>query len=179
MIGNGRRGGGTERDRDMEEDEDEGREERSSEGGGGGGFGGWRSHLLGGLTQRVKSWYWGARPLVSLNLNEPPTHESLPRTDTSFFLFRSSLCLSIFLLIFLFPFSLFYFTFKASLVLLYFKISILFSFFLCSPMSFAKRFESRANVSSRDVRPWNSRRVFLKLKRPDCLNLISSVLKAA
>lgn len=66
MIGNGRRGGGgTERDRDMEEDEDEGREERSSEGGGGGGFGGWRSHLLGGLTQRVKSWYWGARPLVS------------------------------------------------------------------------------------------------------------------
>ncbi|XP_031774727.1 whirlin isoform X3 [Apis florea] len=64
MIGNGRRGGGTERDRDMEEDEDEGREERSSEGGGGGGFGGWRSHLLGGLTQRVKSWYWGARPLL-------------------------------------------------------------------------------------------------------------------
>lgn len=142
MIGNGRRGGGTERDRDMEEDEDEGREERSSEGGGGGGFGGWRSHLLGGLTQRVKSWYWGARPLVSLNLNEPPTHKSLPRTDTSFFLFRSSLCLSIFLLIFLFPFFLFYFTFKASLVLLYFKISIFF-FFLCSPMSFAKRFESR------------------------------------
>lgn len=68
MIGNGRRGGGTERDRDMEEDEDEGREERSSEGGGGGGFGGWRSHLLGGLTQRVKSWYWGARPLVSFNI---------------------------------------------------------------------------------------------------------------
>ncbi|XP_076223137.1 whirlin protein dyschronic isoform X1 [Nomia melanderi] len=64
MIGNGRRGGGTERDREMEEDEDEGREERSSEGGGGGGFGGWRSHLLGGLTQRVKSWYWGARPLL-------------------------------------------------------------------------------------------------------------------
>ncbi|XP_076670353.1 whirlin protein dyschronic isoform X5 [Andrena cerasifolii] len=65
MIGNARRGGGggTERERDMEEDEDEGREERSSEGGGGGGFGGWRSHLLGGLTQRVKSWYWGARPL--------------------------------------------------------------------------------------------------------------------
>lgn len=58
MIGNGRR------DRDTE-DEDEEREERSSEGGGGGGFGGWRSHLLGGLTQRVKSWYWGARPLVS------------------------------------------------------------------------------------------------------------------
>ncbi|XP_025156218.1 whirlin isoform X8 [Harpegnathos saltator] len=64
MIGNGRRGGGAgERDRDLEEDEDEGREERSSESGGGGGFGGWRSHLLGGLTQRVKSWYWGARPL--------------------------------------------------------------------------------------------------------------------
>ncbi|XP_057332815.1 whirlin isoform X2 [Microplitis mediator] len=56
MIGNGRR------DRDTE-DEDEGREERSSEGGSVGGFGGWRSHLLGGLTQRVKSWYWGARPL--------------------------------------------------------------------------------------------------------------------
>ncbi|XP_015126274.1 whirlin isoform X4 [Diachasma alloeum] len=56
MISNGRR------ERDTE-DEDEGREERSSEGGGGGGFGGWRSHLLGGLTQRVKSWYWGARPL--------------------------------------------------------------------------------------------------------------------
>ncbi|XP_032677974.1 whirlin isoform X1 [Odontomachus brunneus] len=65
MIGNGRRGGGAgERDRDLEEDEDEGREERSSESGGGGGFGGWRSHLLGGLTQRVKSWYWGARPLL-------------------------------------------------------------------------------------------------------------------
>ncbi|XP_043288285.1 whirlin isoform X8 [Venturia canescens] len=76
MIGNGRRGeggiggvgggggegGGGERDRETE-DEDEGREERSSEGGGGGGFGGWRNHLLGGLTQRVKSWYWGARPL--------------------------------------------------------------------------------------------------------------------
>ncbi|XP_044579620.1 whirlin isoform X5 [Cotesia glomerata] len=56
MIGNGRR------DRDTE-DEEEGREERSSEGGSVGGFGGWRSHLLGGLTQRVKSWYWGARPL--------------------------------------------------------------------------------------------------------------------
>lgn len=70
MIGNGRRGAG-ERDRDLEEDDElEGREERSSEsggggGGGGGGFGGWRSHLLGGITQRVKSWYWGARPLVS------------------------------------------------------------------------------------------------------------------
>lgn len=66
MIGNGRRGAG-DRDRDLEEDDElESREERSSEsGGGGGGFGGWRSHLLGGLTQRVKSWYWGARPLVS------------------------------------------------------------------------------------------------------------------
>ncbi|XP_063978688.1 whirlin isoform X3 [Diachasmimorpha longicaudata] len=56
MITNGRR------ERDTEH-EDEGREERSSEGGGGGGFGGWRSHLFGGLTQRVRSWYWGARPL--------------------------------------------------------------------------------------------------------------------
>lgn len=66
MIGNGRRGVG-ERNRDLEEDDElESREERGSEsGGGGGGFGGWRSHLLGGLTQRVKSWYWGARPLVS------------------------------------------------------------------------------------------------------------------
>ncbi|KAL6424731.1 hypothetical protein ACFW04_010002 [Cataglyphis niger] len=66
MIGNGRRGAGGERDRDLEEEDDEleSREERGSEsGGGGGGFGGWRSHLLGGLTQRVKSWYWGARPL--------------------------------------------------------------------------------------------------------------------
>ncbi|KAL6254628.1 hypothetical protein P5V15_013935 [Pogonomyrmex californicus] len=64
MIGNGRRGAG-ERNRDLEEDDElESREERVSEsGGGGGGFGGWRSHLLGGLTQRVKSWYWGARPL--------------------------------------------------------------------------------------------------------------------
>ncbi|XP_071557576.1 whirlin isoform X2 [Temnothorax nylanderi] len=64
MIGNGRRGAG-ERNRDLEEDDElESKEERGSEsGGGGGGFGGWRSHLLGGLTQRVKSWYWGARPL--------------------------------------------------------------------------------------------------------------------
>ncbi|XP_025992802.1 whirlin isoform X8 [Solenopsis invicta] len=64
MIGNGRRGAG-DRNRDLEEDDElENREERGSEsGGGGGGFGGWRSHLLGGLTQRVKSWYWGARPL--------------------------------------------------------------------------------------------------------------------
>ncbi|XP_043475920.1 whirlin isoform X3 [Leptopilina heterotoma] len=59
MIGNGRR---RDRDRDRDtEDEEEGREDRNSESGGG--FGGWRSHLLGGLTQRVKSWYWGARPL--------------------------------------------------------------------------------------------------------------------
>ncbi|XP_039312752.1 whirlin isoform X6 [Solenopsis invicta] len=65
MIGNGRRGAG-DRNRDLEEDDElENREERGSEsGGGGGGFGGWRSHLLGGLTQRVKSWYWGARPLL-------------------------------------------------------------------------------------------------------------------
>lgn len=74
MIGNGRR------ERDTE-DEDEGREERSSEGGGGGGFGGWRSHLLGGLTQRVKSWYWGARPLVSSTFRNF-------RTITFFFNFR-------------------------------------------------------------------------------------------
>ncbi|XP_031785143.1 whirlin isoform X6 [Nasonia vitripennis] len=62
MIGNGG-ARHRERDRDTEDDEDEGREERSSESGGVGGFGGWRTHLLGGLTQRVKSWYWGARPL--------------------------------------------------------------------------------------------------------------------
>lgn len=70
MIGNGRRGAG-ERNRDLEEDDElESREERDSEsGGGGGGFGGWRSHL-GGLTQRVKSWYWGARPLVSFPILE-------------------------------------------------------------------------------------------------------------
>lgn len=70
MIGNGRRGAG-DRNRDLEEDDElESREERGSEsGGGGGGFGGWRSHLLGGLTQRVKSWYWGARPLVSFPIH--------------------------------------------------------------------------------------------------------------
>ena len=103
MIGNGRRGGGTERDRDMEEDEDEGREERSSEGGGGGGFGGWRSHLLGGLTQRVKSWYWGARPLVSLNLNETTnTQKSITHRYFfvyfffTFYLLSLSLSLSLF-----------------------------------------------------------------------------------
>ncbi|XP_012257574.2 whirlin isoform X3 [Athalia rosae] len=61
MMGNGRRG---ERDRE-EDDEDEelGRDQERSSESGGGGFGGWRTHLLGGLTQRVKSWYWGARPL--------------------------------------------------------------------------------------------------------------------
>lgn len=85
MIGNGRRGGGTERDRDMEEDEDEGREERSSEGGGGGGFGGWRSHLLGGLTQRVKSWYWGARPLVSFNIKRTINTQKCLFTHRYFF----------------------------------------------------------------------------------------------
>lgn len=87
MIGNARRGGGggTERERDMEEDEDEGREERSSEGGGGGGFGGWRSHLLGGLTQRVKSWYWGARPLVSFLIKRTTTHRSTTHRYTSTF----------------------------------------------------------------------------------------------
>lgn len=79
MIGNGRRGAG-ERDRDLEEDDElESREERSSEsgGGGGGGFGGWRSHLLGGLTQRVKSWYWGARPLVSFPIQKDTISFSL------------------------------------------------------------------------------------------------------
>lgn len=107
MIGNGRRGGGTERDRDMEEDEDEGREERSSEGGGGGGFGGWRSHLLGGLTQRVKSWYWGARPLVSFNIKRTINTQKclLLRTDIFFISFFFSLDFSpVFL-----PFSSFYF----------------------------------------------------------------------
>lgn len=81
MIGNGRRGGGA-GERDLEEDEDEGREERSSESGGGGGFGGWRSHLLGGLTQRVKSWYWGARPLVSFPIQRTQ--------QTTFFFFSFS-----------------------------------------------------------------------------------------
>ncbi|XP_046484995.1 whirlin isoform X7 [Neodiprion pinetum] len=61
MMGNGRRG---ERDREEDDEDEEGREERNSESGGGG-FGGWRNHLLGGLTQRVKSWYWGARPLLT------------------------------------------------------------------------------------------------------------------
>ncbi|XP_023318542.1 whirlin isoform X2 [Trichogramma pretiosum] len=48
------------RERDIEDVLDEERDERSSESGGG--FGGWKNHLLGGITQRVKSWYWG-RPL--------------------------------------------------------------------------------------------------------------------
>lgn len=127
MIGNGRRGGGTERDRDMEEDEDEGREERSSEGGGGGGFGGWRSHLLGGLTQRVKSWYWGARPLVSFNIKRTINTQKclLLRTDIFFISFFFSLDFSpVFL-----PFSSFYF-----------KINFL-SFFFLLTVSF-KSFES-------------------------------------
>lgn len=106
MIGNGRRGGGTERDRDMEEDEDEGREERSSEGGGGGGFGGWRSHLLGGLTQRVKSWYWGARPLVSFKFKRNHKHTKVYHAQilSRLFLFFSLfLSLSVFSFSFLFP----------------------------------------------------------------------------
>ena len=57
MLGNGTRF----RERDIVDPLDEDREERSSESGG---FGGWKNHLLGGITQRVKSWYWG-RPLVS------------------------------------------------------------------------------------------------------------------
>uniref|UniRef100_A0ABD2X5M7 PDZ domain-containing protein n=1 Tax=Trichogramma kaykai TaxID=54128 RepID=A0ABD2X5M7_9HYME len=56
MLGNGM----TLRERDIEDVLDEERDERSSESGGG--FGGWKNHLLGGITQRVKSWYWG-RPL--------------------------------------------------------------------------------------------------------------------
>lgn len=94
MIGNGRRGGGAgERDRDLEEDEDEGREERSSESGGGGGFGGWRTHLLGGLTQRVKSWYWGARPLVSFPIQRTAINSLF--LSLSFFIYLS-LSLSLF-----------------------------------------------------------------------------------
>ena len=64
MLGNGRR---CDRDREIEEDEEDGGDERNSESGGGGGFGGWKNNLLGGITQRVKSWYWGASPLVSPN----------------------------------------------------------------------------------------------------------------
>lgn len=93
MIGNGRRGAG-ERDRDLEEDDElENREERSSESGGGGGFGGWRSHLLGGLTQRVKSWYWGARPLVSF----PKSQRTLTQSLFLFFLSRKIRTLFFFL----------------------------------------------------------------------------------
>lgn len=112
MIGNGRRGGGTERDRDMEEDEDEGREERSSEGGGGGGFGGWRSHLLGGLTQRVKSWYWGARPLVSFIIKRTTTHKSTTHRYL-FFTFFVTICFLFLFFSFLFVL-LFSFVFLAS-----------------------------------------------------------------
>lgn len=88
MIGNGRRGAG-ERNRDLEEDDElESREERGSEsGGGGGGFGGWRSHLLGGLTQRVKSWYWGARPLVSFPIQRNAVFFSLSLNTHGFFSF--------------------------------------------------------------------------------------------
>lgn len=129
MIGNGRRGGGTERDRDMEEDEDEGREERSSEGGGGGGFGGWRSHLLGGLTQRVKSWYWGARPLVSFNIKRTINTQKCLLLRTDIFLSLSFFSPSPrFFPVFL-PFSSFYF-----------KINFL-SFFFLLTVSF-KSFES-------------------------------------
>lgn len=136
MIGNGRRGGGTERDRDMEEDEDEGREERSSEGGGGGGFGGWRSHLLGGLTQRVKSWYWGARPLVSFNIKRTINTQKCLFTHRYFFIsfffpprFFSRLS-------YLHPFSSFPFILK----LIYFLLSLSLFFFLLT-VSF-KSFES-------------------------------------
>lgn len=100
MIGNGRRGGGA-GERDLEEDEDEGREERSSESGGG--FGGWRSHLLGGLTQRVKSWYWGARPLVSFPIQrtQQTTFFFFSFSDThSFIISLSSFCSSFLLLFF-------------------------------------------------------------------------------
>lgn len=87
MIGSGRRGAG-ERNRDLEEDDElESREERGSEsGGGGGGFGGWRSHLLGGLTQRVKSWYWGARPLVSFPIQRNAISFSLSLDNARFLL---------------------------------------------------------------------------------------------
>lgn len=107
MIGNGRRGAG-DRNRDLDEDDElESREERGSEsGGGGGGFGGWRSHLLGGLTQRVKSWYWGARPLVSFPIQ---------RKTQSFSLFLLIRTVS-FTSSFLFP-SLFVFHFASQLIL--------------------------------------------------------------
>lgn len=144
MIGNGRRGGGTERDRDMEEDEDEGREERSSEGGGGGGFGGWRSHLLGGLTQRVKSWYWGARPLVSFNIKRTINTQKCLLLRTDIFL-----SLSFFPSIFLLSFFLF-------LLFISKLISFLFSFFSLSHLRASSRFKGWRG---------DSRRVSLKLKR--------------
>jgi len=91
MIGNGRRGA-SDRNRDLEEDDElESREERGSEsGGGGGGFVGWRSHLLGGLTQRVKSWYWGARPLVSFPIQRNAISFSLRTVSFYFSFFFSS-----------------------------------------------------------------------------------------
>lgn len=118
MIGNGRRGAG-ERDRDLEEDDElESREERSSEsgGGGGGGFGGWRSHLLGGLTQRVKSWYWGARPLVSFPIQKDTISLSL---SFSFPLFTHAR----FYLSFLFFFSCRFFRLMLSVVRRHFALS--------------------------------------------------------
>lgn len=71
MIGNGRRG---DRDRDTEDDADDAEREDDAgeEGASGGGFGAWRNHLLGGITQRVKSWYWGTSPLVSLTIFQHP-----------------------------------------------------------------------------------------------------------
>lgn len=131
MIGNGRRGAG-ERDRDLEEDDElEGREERNSEsGGGGGGFGGWRTHLLGGLTQRVKSWYWGARPLVSF-LARPARRR---RVTLSLFLLSFSSTV-LFLSFVVFPFFVFfllvcYFFFLP----LFLSHSVLFIFSLTRPL---------------------------------------------
>lgn len=144
MIGNGRRGGGAgERDRDLEEDEDEGREERSSESGGGGGFGGWRSHLLGGLTQRVKSWYWGARPLVSFPIQRTAN-------QNSFSLSFLSLSLSLFLSL---SFSFSFFLTHARFYMFFplFPISTLVS--LCAIRHFAStrgRAEGRTRVSTRN-----------------------------
>lgn len=150
MIGNGRRAGRTERDREMQEDEDEGREERSSEGGGGGGFGGWRSHLLGGLTQRVKSWYWGARPLVSFISNETTTHKRLPRTDTSSFFVYVDLSILFFLSV---PVKL---TLSFSS---FFSFFFFFFFFrVVRRTATFRRFESPRII----VRPWKFSRSFLE-----------------
>lgn len=52
---------------DLDEIEEETDERMDEESGGGGGD--WKSNLFGGLTQRVKSWYWGSSPLVSLFQN--------------------------------------------------------------------------------------------------------------